>query len=333
MSSHFLLKSEARTLSLKEIFKLTDDEAFEMFKNMRWKDGKPICPKCACEDYYFISTRKLFKCKSCHHQYSVTSGTIFADRKLPLQDYLGAIAIYTNGAKGYTMLQLSRDLNVQYKTAFVLSHKLREAILNHRSEEKLEGEVEMDVAWFGGYIKPENKKEDRIDRRKSENQSDKKRAVLTIRKRSLDEKQGAIKTLTFVIKTENQEDINKIVEQYLNSGVIINADESPAYDLLHARFEMKRINHKFEYFNYETGACTNQAESFFSRMRRSQLGQHHKMSPEYLSYYAYEIAYREDTRRWDNKSIFTNIFFCSLHSPMSKRMRGYWNRNRNKNFD
>jgi transposase-like protein len=68
--------------------------------------------------------RPVWKCKACRYQLSVTAGTIFADRKRPIRDYL----IFANGAKGHSALQLSRDLGCQYKTAFVLAHKLREAI-------------------------------------------------------------------------------------------------------------------------------------------------------------------------------------------------------------
>ena len=68
-------------------------------------------------------------------------GTIFASRKLPIRTYLLAVAIFVNGAKGHAALQLSRDLDVQYKTAFVLSHKLREAMATETADATL-GEVE-----------------------------------------------------------------------------------------------------------------------------------------------------------------------------------------------
>jgi|GEM_PF-4430107 len=68
------------------------------------------------------------KCKGCGKQFSVTSGTIFNSRKLSIRDYLAAIVIFINAAKGISALQLGRDLGVQYKTAFVLTHKLREAM-------------------------------------------------------------------------------------------------------------------------------------------------------------------------------------------------------------
>jgi transposase-like protein len=130
MSQHFLLSAAARTLSLSKVMRLSEDEAFETFKAIRWDDngGEPYCGKCGCTAIYTFKARRIFKCKGCNAQFSLTSGTIFASRKMSLRDILAAIAIFTNGAKGHSALQLSRDLDCQYKTAFVLTHKLREAM-------------------------------------------------------------------------------------------------------------------------------------------------------------------------------------------------------------
>jgi transposase-like protein len=69
-----------------------------------------------------------FRCKSCRGDFSLTSGTLFAFRKMPLRTYLTAIVIFCNEMKGNSTLALSRDLDVNYKTAFVLAHKMREAM-------------------------------------------------------------------------------------------------------------------------------------------------------------------------------------------------------------
>ena len=143
---HYLLSAEARTLSLMQIMRLSDDQAFEMFKSARWENGEPVCPQCGGVEHYWIKTRKQWRCKhkECKHSFSVTSGTIFANHKLPLQTYLCAIALYSNCAKGMSALQLSRDLDVQYKTAFVLMHKLRESL--SEAPQQLTGNVEIDAA-------------------------------------------------------------------------------------------------------------------------------------------------------------------------------------------
>ncbi len=321
---HFLLKASSRTLSLKDMYRMTEDQAFEIFKSLRWKDGKPVCPECGCNEHYFLKNYKRFECRSCKKHYTVTSGTIFAYHKLELRDYLCAIALLSNCAKNKSSLELSRDLNVQYKTAFVLSHKIREAILNHK-ETGLQGEIEIDGSYLGGYIKPENEKKDRIDRRLWEYQNDKKRCIITVRQRG---KNGAVKTLTFIRKDENQTDINEISKKAISKGSTIYADESPAYDLLHAKYEVKRINHSVKYADVKSRINTNQAESYFARLKRAYKGQHHKMSPEYLHLYAFEIAFREDYRRVDNGNIFNELVYRSMHSPISTKMCGYWQRKR-----
>ena len=90
--------------------RLSDDAAHDTFKAIRWAntEGEPVCGRCSCVALYAITTRRLWKCKACAHQFSVTSGTIFASRKLPIRDLLAAIAIFVNGAKGHSALQLSR---------------------------------------------------------------------------------------------------------------------------------------------------------------------------------------------------------------------------------
>ncbi len=130
MAQHFLLSSKARTLSLAQVMRLSEDEAFTTFREIRWAEtnGKPVCVKCGHGECYTYAKRRIFKCKACARQFSATSGTIFASHKLALRDYLAAIAIFSNGAKGVAALALGRDMNVSYKTAFVLAHKLREAM-------------------------------------------------------------------------------------------------------------------------------------------------------------------------------------------------------------
>ncbi len=99
------------------------------------RDGRRSgLPECGCCAVYEYRTRRLFKCKGCGKQFSVTSGTTFHGRKLAIRDYLMAIAIFANAAKGTSALQLGRDLDVSYKTAFVLAHKLREAMARRSGE-------------------------------------------------------------------------------------------------------------------------------------------------------------------------------------------------------
>src|SRR5260370_13520204 len=97
-----------------------------------------------------------------------------------------AVAILMNEFKGKSMLALSRDLGTQYKTAFVLAHKIREALASEVRQSAIGGEgkrAEVDGGYFGGYVKPANRRENRRDRRLRQNQSGKRKVVVVIRER------------------------------------------------------------------------------------------------------------------------------------------------------
>jgi transposase-like protein len=317
MAQHFLLSAAARTLSLKAIFRMTEDEAHATFAAIRFaaNNGEAFCPRCGCVETYTYAARRIWKCKACGHQFSVTSGTIFASRKLAIRDYLAAIAIFTNAVKGISALQLGRDLDVQYKTAFVLAHKLREAIGAGQADGQLLGIVEVDGAYFGGHAKQENKKEDRKDRRLAEQQTGKRQSVIAVRER------GG-RTFTTVVAKES--DAIPFVRQRVAMGSTVHADEAGGWDALHASFEMRRINHSVA-FSLD-GACTNQAESFFSRLRRAEWGQHHHISGKYLASYAGEMAWREDNRRATNGGLHEAATAAALAHPVSRTWAGYWQR-------
>jgi transposase-like protein len=169
VAQHFLLSAAARTLSLAAIMCMSDDEAHAKFEAIRFADngGAAFCPRCECTAAYDYRTRRLWKCKRCGYQFSVTSGTIFASRKLPIRDYLAATAIFVCAVKGVSALQLGRDMDVQYKTVFVLAHKLREAIGAVQQKGELSGEVEIDGAYVGGHVRKENEAADRSPGRPS----------------------------------------------------------------------------------------------------------------------------------------------------------------------
>ncbi|MFG1189243.1 IS1595 family transposase [Xanthobacter flavus] len=317
MAQHFLLSSAARSLSLAKVARMSDEEAHDAFRLIRWgdTDGKPVCPRCACAETLTYKTRALFKCKACGHQFSVTSGTIFASRKLPIRDYLLAIAIFVNGAKGHSALQLSRDLDVQYKTAFVLAHKLREALAAEMKDMTVSGTVEVDGAYFGGHIRPANHVDNRVDRRLAKHQTGKRRVVVIMRER------GG-RTLPFVFKAEGQS--VETIAQRVAPGSVIHADEAAHWDKLHALYLTKRINHQESYSDGE--ACTNGAESFFSRIRRAEIGIHHHISGPYLGAYSAEMAWREDHRRVSNGEQYLMTVGAALAHPVSRVWKGYWQR-------
>jgi transposase-like protein len=317
MAQHFLLPSKARTISLAQVLRMSDADAYSAFKAIRFADngGEAFCPKCGSVELYNLPRRAMWRCKSCPCQFSVTSGTIFASRKLSVRDILAAIAIFTNGAKGISALQLSRDLDVQYKTAFVLAHKLREALQAQDKGKKVSGHVEIDGMYVGGYVKPANVKALRRDRRLLANQSGKRQSVIVARERN-----G--KTITFAAKSEAA--AVPALHDRIALGSTVYADEASHWDVFHATYDTKRINHSEAYSDAD--GCTNQAESFFSRLRRAEVGTHHHIAGPYLAAYAAEMDWREDNRRVANGEQYRAIVAAAAGHPVSRQWKGYWQR-------
>lgn len=245
----------------------------------------------------------------------MTSGTIFASRKLSFVDLLGAICLFVNASKGLSAVQLSRDLDVQHKTAFVLMHKLREAMAAETREVRLSGTVEVDGAAFGGHVRPANRREDRVDRRLFDNRSDKRRVVVVLRQR-----QGRTVARTFLREAQGV----GFARDRIAPGSTVAADEGTHWDLLEPDFQMQRITHSEAYIR--DGAHTNLAESFFSRLRRMIGGQHLKVEGRYLDAYATHAAWLEDHREESNGRLADRLIAEALAVPVSRAWKGYWQR-------
>jgi len=327
MAQHFLLSKAAKTLSLASIFTMKDADAEMAFRRVRWTEtnGEPVCSHCGGVDAYDCRRLKgapRFRCRACKKDFTLTSGTLFASHKLPLRCYLAAIAIFVNEVKGKSALAISRDLNVSYKCAFVLLHKLREAMAAEMRGRVIGGEgkvAEIDAGYFGGYVKPANLHDRRKDRRFAANQSGKRKAVVVIRERNGN-------TLPAVFRTEGQ--ALKFIQSRILKGTVVNADESTNWNALHGRFEMKRINHE-EAYSLD-GACTNWAEEFFSRMRRAEIGHHHHIAGAYLLRYAQEASWREDNRRVSNGDQMGRVAALAMKNKPSVDFSGYWQKHHAK---
>jgi hypothetical protein len=213
---------------------MSDKTAEQTFADIRWSatEGKAVCTNCACGTCYEARRPNgalRFLRKACRKDFSLTSGTLFAFHKLPLQTYLAAILIFCNEVKGKSALALSRDLGVHYKTAFVLSHKLREAMAAEMKGYKLGGvgkTVEVDGGYFGGYVKPANHRENRRDLRRFRNQSDKRQCVVVVRERD-----GH--TLPSAFKSEV--DALSFIRNRVAEGTEVMADDATSWNALHAR--------------------------------------------------------------------------------------------------
>jgi hypothetical protein len=215
-------------------------------------------------------------------------------------------------------LALSRDLGLSYKSAFVLLHKLREAMAEEMKGRVVGGEgkvAEVDGGYFGGYVKPANLKEKRIDRRFARNQNGKREVVVIVRERGGN-------SVPAVFNSESQ--AASFIRARIAKGMVVHADEAGSWDNLHERFGVKRINHQEAYS--QDGACTNWAEEYFSRLRRAEIGVHHHIAGAYLLRYAQESSWREDNRRVSNGDQVNRVAALAMKRGKSVDFTGYWQR-------
>lgn len=326
MAQHFLLSAKARTLTAASVWRMSDQEVEAAFRKVRWSqtEGEPICPACGGLDAYQMRRHTgalRFECRECRKEFSITSGTLFASHKLSLRTYLAAIAVFCNEVKGKSMLAMSREIDLSYKSAFVLCHKLREAMASEVEAQAITGRnpSEIDAAFFGGYKKPKNKAKKRDDRRRREFRGENRKAVIVVR-----ERHG--RTLPQVFPSEKA--AVEFITRTIPAGSVVHGDESKNWNKLHKHFEMHRINHTVAYSL--DGACTNWAESYFSRLRRAENGHHHHISSRYLLRYAQEGAWREDNRRSSNGDQVKRMSALSMRMPPSPQLVGYWQRRKEK---
>lgn len=119
-------------------------------------------------------------------------------------------------------------------------------------------------------------------------------------------------------------DVIPTIRQKVASGTILYADESRQWDTLHASYNTRRINHSEAYS--KDGASTNWAESYFARLRRAEIGTHHRISGAYIGAYASETAWRENHRRVSNGAKWDKVASAAMAHPVSGKWVGYWQR-------
>ena len=329
MPQHFLLSKDARDLPLQKVMRMTEPGAYRLFMRARWPltKGEPVCPECGNVRCYTLKRGGRFKCsfKECRKEFMVTSGTIFASRKLKFRQILAIIAMSANAVKGKAALQVARELGVQTKTAWLNLMKLREALAARRGSMLLDGEVEIDGMYVGGFIRKKNKKEDRVDRRTIDVPT--RMVVMAARERGWNGK-----TITRVTPSENADCAWDLVKTHVSREAHVYADEHLAYDELCGLNPLTRVNHS-EAFQHGADVSTNIIESFFSRVRRSYRGVHHRFSVKYMDWYAAELSWREDQRRKGNRRLTMEMLVRALMHPTSRNLCGYFQRVTTEDFD
>ena len=142
-----------RGVSLPEFFERygTEEQCVAAMVTLRWPAGF-CCPRCSSDAHYLVGhgARKLFQCRGCRHQTSLTAGTMMDSTKLPLRTWFLAIFLISQDKTGLSALALKRQLGTSYRTAWLIHHKLMKTMALRDSEQPLTGLVQVDDAYLGG---------------------------------------------------------------------------------------------------------------------------------------------------------------------------------------
>ena len=140
-------------LSMPEFLKNygTEAQCEQALEAVRWPAGFQ-CPRCAGEAHSVLrdGSRKVFQCSACRYQASLIAGTVFQGTKLPLTIWFLAIYLISQAKTGLSALALKRHLGVSYPTAWLMQHKLMQAMADREARYVLEGKVQIDDAYLGG---------------------------------------------------------------------------------------------------------------------------------------------------------------------------------------
>jgi transposase-like protein len=272
-----------------------NDKARALLESLRWPNG-PVCPHCkndgSAKKIYTIAgnpnsarpARKgLYKCGACRKQFTVTVGTIFEDSHIPIGKWLMAIFLLCSSKKGMSAHQLHRMLDVTYKSAWFMAHRIRFAMGEGPLAKLLSGTVEIDETYVGG-------KGDR--------------QTMNIRKTPLvavAQRDGQLRTR--VVASVTQRNLRGCLNECVAKETVINTDQAGVYIGLNKQFKRHDVvNYSIKEYAVKmpdgSVAHVNTCESFFSLLKRGVMGSFHHVSREHLHRYASEFSFR-----WNNRKL------------------------------
>lgn len=147
---------EISLLEFQTKYQTEEDYEKRLFK-LRWPQGF-ACPICGHQEYYHVTQRKLYQCKKCRHQTSLTAGTVMHNTRTSLLLWFWAIYLTSTDKRGLSALSLSKKLGLSYWKAWTMLHKIRHAMKNRDSTYQLTGIVEIDDSFFGSSTKGRSKR-------------------------------------------------------------------------------------------------------------------------------------------------------------------------------
>lgn len=370
MAQHHRLSPLARDINLAVVGRMTDSELIAYFAFLRWgSETQQVCPKCGVVDTHYPRrqrrrscrrpcssweepTNPRWQCKHCQAIFSVTTGTLFDQTKLPLRTLLYGAVLFLGPGNGASSVSISGTTGLAPMTTFLLEHRFREAMAADQPAAPFEGMVQMDGGYFGGKPRKPNRRQPKETREQLRRRYGKepvdaaddkpwkamgmtygnwkkranKRVVLVVTDSNGGRGEGSRAVSVAVARTgESEYAVGLMAKAHIAPGATIFTDEAGAYTQLTREHEHYSVSHAKEYSSTE-GVNDNHAEAFFSRMRRAEYGIYHGSRPLFLHFYACEAAWRHTHRRLRKSEMVKRLLRVALSLGPSLRLRGYYER-------
>ena len=282
------------------------DRCRDFLVSLRWPEGVR-CPTCGSDRVTWLASVRRWKCSGKHDapQFSLKTGTIFADSPLPLSKWLPAVWLIVNCKNGVSSYEVGRAIGVTQKTAWFMGHRIRLA-LHAGSFDKLAGEVEVDETFIGG--KARNMHIAQRKRRIHGRGPTDKTIVLGMLERG-----GRV--VAKVMKRRTKKALQPEIKAKVKAGSALYSDELASYSGLDALYAHKVINHAVKYV--DGNVHVNGMENFWALLKRALGGTYVSVEPFHLFRYLDEQAYRFNERHgtdWDR-------FKRAIHRVTGRRIQ------------
>ena len=274
-----------------------EDAAVDFMEARRWGD-QPACPHCGSVDVYKMQSRDggrekhyRWRCRDCGKQYSVRTGTVFEDSRIPMRHWCFAFWAACSSKKGVSAKQIQRQTGLSYKSALFMMHRIRFAMApDPAPEPRLQGTVEADETYVGGKPRHKGWKHGRHHPRKE--WTTKVPVVAMV------ERGGSVRAE--VVAKVTTANLREVLERHVDPSAHLMTDERRGYLPIGRDFAAHSvINHARD--EYARGdVTTNTVEGYFGLFKRKLYGTHHAVSKKHLHRYLAEASFIYNTRDMDD---------------------------------
>ena len=272
----------------------TEENCRRRLFELRWPDGF-VCPRCGGKDYYNLPKRRLFQCKECGYQTSLTAGTVMHGTQTSLLKWFWAIYLVSTDKRGLSALALSKKLEISYWRAWTMLQKIRQGMRDRDANYKLAGIVEIDDAFFGG------PKEGGDKRGRGSSK------VPVIVEASTNGEGIGYARMTVVDHVDGKT-VKEIVKADIKEDQVIKTDGFSSYKIV------KEEGHEHQR-EIVKGRKAHEALKWvhilISNAKAFILGTFHGVSKKHLQAYLDEFCYRFNRRWWENQLFDRLVTACA----------------------